>query len=163
MTAMIPAIQFSPAKAQLSDVMTSVVHRHQVRLIQRHHGKEEALVMNPSDLLGMLAHATIPTTTHVDEDEFVMSVPAWDLTGVGKTFDEALHDLVDEMRDYVADYIDRMAFYLQTSRREHAPAVFRFALTPPEAHADLLLTDSEAADAPLTPLPAAREPVLAGR
>jgi hypothetical protein len=142
MTEMIPAVDFSPAKAQLSELMTSVVHQHLPRLIQRHGGKEEALLLNPDDLRAMLEHEFIATTAYVDDGEFVVSVPSWGLDGIGPSFDEALNELVEEARLYVADYLQRIDFYLQTNRRSHALGILRFALTPPEQQADVLLSGS---------------------
>ncbi len=142
MTEMIPAVEFSPAKARLSELMTSVVHEHLPRLIQRHGGKEEALLVNPGDLLAMLEHESIKTTASVEGGEFVVSVPSWGLDGVGASLEEAVNDLLEEARLYVTDYLQRIDFYLQTNRRAHALGVLRFALTPPEQQADVLLSDA---------------------
>lgn len=146
MTEMIPAVDFSPAKAQLSELMTSVVHQHLPRLIQRHGGKEEALLLNPDDLRAMLEHEFIETTAHVDEGEFVVSVPSWGLDGVGSSFNEALNELLDEARLYVTDYLQRIDFYMQTNRRSQALGVLRFALTPSEQQGDVLLSGPASAE-----------------
>lgn len=53
-TSSVPTIDFSPAKRQLSDVMTQVFHGHQPRIVSRHHGKEQMLLMRPDDLVAML-------------------------------------------------------------------------------------------------------------
>ncbi len=161
MSDMIPAVDFSPAKAQLSELMTSVVHQHLPRLIQRHGGKEEALLLNPGDLRAMLEHESIPTTAYVDHGEFVASVPSWGVDGIGPSFEEALDELVEEARLYVADYLQRIDFYLQTNRRSHALGVLRFALTPPEQQADVLL--SRSASDPASMDVGAREAVSLGR
>lgn len=138
MVEMIRAVEFSPAKARLSELMTRVVHEHRPQMIQRHGGKEEALLLNPDDLRAMLEGEEIDVLASVDEGEFIVSVPTWGISGAGATFDEAQADLIEEAREYVADYLGRVGFYLQTHRRSHALAVLRFALTPTDEQVELL-------------------------
>lgn len=157
---LIESFAFSPAKANLSGLVTSVVHDHSPRMIERHRGKEAALLLNPDDLLALLESHPIRTRASVEAGEFAVSVPDWGVAGFGETFDEATDDLLEQMRSYASDYLSRLAFYLETNRREHAPAVMRFALTAEEQQRQLLLDDSRRT----TPAPEhSRPPAVAGQ
>lgn len=140
--AIIPSFAFSPAKANLSSLVTSVVHDHAPRMIERHRGREAALLLNPDDLRALLEAHPIRTNASVEAGEFTVAVPDWGVAGFGDTFDAATDDLLEQMRSYATDYLGRLAFYLATNRREHAPAVMRFALTPDEEQRQLLLDDA---------------------
>jgi hypothetical protein len=65
-------------------------------------------------------------------------VPRLGVLGFGATADEALADLVIELRAYARDYFERASFYAATDRAEHAPWLLRFALTPPDQQLELL-------------------------
>lgn len=78
-----------------------------------------------------------------DEDEVSVSLPAFSLIGAGESFDEALDDLLAVLRQYCAQYIERLEFYRQTDRRSLLGLVFLFALTPSEDQRALLLRPSE--------------------
>ena len=52
---LVPTVDFSPAKAGLSELMDDVFHRHRLQVISRHHGKEQMLLIRPEDLVAMVA------------------------------------------------------------------------------------------------------------
>ncbi len=154
--AIIPSLAFSLAKANLSSLVTSVVHDHAPRLLERHRGKETALLLNPDDLRALLESHPIRAHASVEAGEFAISVAEWGVAGFGETFDAATDDVLEQMRSYAADYLGRLAFYLATNRREHAPAVMRFALTPEDEQRQLLLDDSRRTTPVIEDSPAAR-------
>ena len=65
-----------------------------------------------------------------DEEEVTAAVPKLGALGFGVDLDEAIDDLLVELRVYAADYFERASFYASTDRSEHAPWLLRFALTP---------------------------------
>jgi len=65
--------------------------------------------------------------------------------GFGETLDDAMLDLVEELRLYASDFFERASFYAGTDRAEHAPWLLRFALTPPNRQLELLFEDSRQA------------------
>lgn len=138
----IQSTAFSPAKANLSELVTSVVHDHALRMIERHRGRESALMLNPDDLRAVLESHPVHSVASVEAGEFIVAVPDWGVAGFGRTFEGAVYDLLEQMRSYAQDYLAKLSFYLETNRREHAPAVIRFALTAEEGQRDLVLGDS---------------------
>ncbi len=82
-TSSLPTIDFSPAKSQLSEVMTQVFHGHQPRIVSRHHGKEQMLLVRPDDLMAMLGEHRLDVQAVYDADEVPLRVPDMGVLGVG--------------------------------------------------------------------------------
>jgi enoyl-CoA hydratase/carnithine racemase len=125
----VPTIDFSPAKSQLSEVMTQVFHGHQPRIVSRHHGKEQMLLVRPDDLVAMLGDHRIDVQAVYDADDVTLRVPDMGVLGFGETLDEAVDDLLDELRAYATRFFREPARFLATTRGAHAAALLRFALS----------------------------------
>jgi hypothetical protein len=124
------SIDFSRAKSELSDVMTRVVHEHRPSIVSRHRGKERMLLVRTDDLARHLAGFRFDVEVVEDAGEVTALLSELGLLGFGSSREEALDDLVTELRAYAADYFERAAFYAATDRAAHAPWLLRFALTP---------------------------------
>ncbi len=143
MTPPIPALDFSRAKSALSEVMTEVFWEHSPRIIRRHRGREEMLLVRPDDLVRYLATFRFEPEVTIDAGEVTVALPKLGLLGLGDSIDEAMEDLAEELRAYASDYFARASFYAATDRADHAPWLLRFALTPPERQVELLDEDSK--------------------
>jgi hypothetical protein len=128
-TSAVPSIDFSPAKSQLSDVMTQVFHGHQPRIVSRHHGKEQMLLVRPDDLVAMLGEHRLDVQAVYDADGVTLRVPEMGVLGFGETLDEAVDDLLIEMGAYASRFFSEPARFMATSRGAHAAALLRFALS----------------------------------
>ena len=134
----LPSLEFSRAKSELSDVMTRVVHEHRPSIVSRHRGKERMLLVRTDDLARHLAGFGFDVEIVEDGDEVTAVVAKLGIVGFGSSRDEALDDLVVELRAYAVDYFERASFYAATDRAGHAPWLLRFALTPAAEQRDLL-------------------------
>jgi hypothetical protein len=132
---------FTEAKRHLSDLMTGVVHEHRPVQVNRHGEKEQMFLLARRELEDLLelTGQRFETRVFFDDGEVSVSLPAFSLIGAGETFDAAVEDLVDLLRQYCAQYLRRLDFYRQTDRRALLPLVFLFALTPAARQGDLLL------------------------
>ena len=137
----LPVLDFSEAKARLSDVMTAVTQQHQPRLVRRHHGKESMVLIDAGDLAGFLTAYRFEPTVVVDAGEFTVELEHLGILGLGTNMDEAIADLVAELRAYTQRYFAQPAFYAHTDRRDHWPWLLRFALTEEDGQAELILAD----------------------
>jgi hypothetical protein len=146
--ATLPTIDFSAAKARLSDVMSSVVREHQPQLIQRHGGKEAMLLVRPDDLARALSAYRFNPGVVFSEGEVTIVVEELGILGFGDSFEEALEDTVVELRRYAEDFFENVALYGNSNRAGHWPWLLRFALTPPDQQRDLLVNDARPANAP---------------
>ncbi len=137
-------LDFARAKTALSEVMTEVVHGHHATLIRRHRGKESMLLVAPedlADLLNLAAYRFGPQVT-IDQGEVTVGLRDLGILGFGDSLEEAMEDLVKELRLYTQRFFDRWSFYRETDRRKDAPFLFRFAITPQERQLELLYEDS---------------------
>ena len=140
-TPTVPTIDFSPAKNQLSDVMTQVFHGHQPRIVSRHHGKEQMLLVRPDDLVTMLGKYRLDVRAAYDADEVTLRVPDMGVLGFGETLDEAVDDLLVELRAYATRYFREPARFMATSRGDHGAALLRFALVGEDEQRRMLGVD----------------------
>jgi hypothetical protein len=137
-------LSFSSAKSDLSDVMTSVVHSHQPKVVQRRSGKERMLLVRPDDLARWLDTFRLSLlVTFGQEGDVTVTVEEFGVLGFGDSLEEALEDVAEELRAYARRFFDRTQFYMETDRARHYPQLLRFALTPPEQQVELLLRDAE--------------------
>jgi hypothetical protein len=135
----LPSVDFSEAKAHLSDLMSAVVRQRQPRLVRRHRGKEAMLLVRPEDLARALsAFRFEPQVVHA-EGETTVALEQLGVLGFGETFEAAIEDAVEELRAYAQRYFEDAAFYAKTDRADHWPWLLRFVLTPPERQRELLL------------------------
>jgi hypothetical protein len=149
-TSPVPTIDFSPAKSQLSDVMTQVFHGHQPRIVSRHHGKEQMLLVRPDDLVAMLGEHHLDVQAVYDANDVTLRVPDMGVLGFGETLDEAIDDLLVEMRAYATRFFREPARFMATSRGTHAAALLRFALAAEEEQRRMLgVAGSESEPAPV--------------
>ncbi|CAN5852315.1 hypothetical protein BH23CHL8_BH23CHL8_10640 [soil metagenome] len=134
----LPTIEFSPAKARLSDVMTDVYHGHRPMLVSRHRGKERMLLVRPDDLAALLGPVRFDVEVVHDADEVSVALPALELFGIGDTIEEAREDLLVELRAYAARYLADPVRYLRAGRGEHAAALLAFALADERRQGEML-------------------------
>jgi hypothetical protein len=127
-TPLVPAMDFSPAKSQLSELMTQVFHGHQPHIVARHHGKEQMLLVRPDDLVAMLGELRLDVRAVYDAGEVTLRIPEMGVLGFGDTLDEALEDLLTALRGYTERFFREPDRFMATSRRAHAAALLRFAL-----------------------------------
>ena len=135
----VPTLPFSPAKSQLSELMNQVFHRHALQLISRHGGKEQMLLVRPDDLLVMLGDQQIEVEAVYDPESVTLNVPAMGVLGFGDTLDEALDDLVAELRAYASRFFRDPARYWASGRGTHAGSLLRFALADPDTQRAMLM------------------------
>jgi hypothetical protein len=103
------------------------------------------LLVRPDDLVRGLDQFRLSFTVTIDSGEVTVAVPDFGLLGFGEDLDDAMKDLVGELRAYTRRFFERQAFYLETARASHYPKLLRFALTHPDEQLELLLQDARAA------------------
>lgn len=137
-------IEFSRAKAGLSEVMTDVVHRHHAKVIDRNSGRERALLIGEELAEDALAGYRFAPEIIAGEGEVTARLTDFGLLGFGETFEEAMADLVHELDAYADRFLGDYSFYRRTKRAHHLPYLLRFKVTAPERRGELLLEDSKA-------------------
>lgn len=138
MQTFLPTHDFSPAKGNLSELMSKVVNAHQPQMIRRFSGREAMLLLQPGDMERALASFRFEPRVTLSEGEATATLPDLKLLGFGATTDEAVADLVEELRHLTRRFFDKPAFYLETERAAQYPWLLRFAITPEDRQLDLM-------------------------
>ena len=132
-TDLVPTLEFSPAKAHLSDVVTGVFHQHQPTLVSRHHGKEQVILVRVDDLLAMLPSDPFDVDVVYDPSSVAVAVPDMGIMGVGDTLDLAVEDLLVEMRAYAKRFFADSLRYFVAGQGARAGRLLAFALASDDA------------------------------
>jgi prevent-host-death family protein len=138
---------FAQAKAKFSELMDQAVHEHRVQLIDRHKGKEQAVLVSVADMGTLLEGFEFHPRVSVSEGEFVIRLPELGLIAGGASYEAALDELVQLAEAQAQDYLDRFDFYMQTDRRGQLGWLLKFALAPSEERHSLFSPPAPAAEA----------------
>jgi Antitoxin of toxin-antitoxin, RelE / RelB, TA system len=138
MPTLVPTHDFSPAKGNLSELMSKVVNAHQPQMIHRFAGREAMLLLQPSDMERALASFRFEPQVTISKGEVTAALPDLNLLGFGSTTEEAVAELVDELRHLTKRFFEKPAFYLETDRAAQYPWLLRFAITPDDRQLELM-------------------------
>lgn len=89
----------------------------------------------------MLGNQRFDVVATCEAGEVTLSAPDVGVIGMGDTLAEALEDLVVELRAYAERFFADPGRYAATERRAHAGPLLRFALTPADQQAALLVAE----------------------
>jgi prevent-host-death family protein len=138
-TPLLPQEAFAQAKAKLSDLMDRAVHDHRLQVIDRHRGKEQAVLVSVDDLELLLEAFEFHPKASVSEGEFVIRLPELNLVAGGSSYEQALDELVELAEAQARNFLGRLDFYMQTDRRGQAAWLLKVALTPAEERSRLFI------------------------
>lgn len=128
---------FSETKSALSAVMDEVVRGHRPQLVERNSWKEAMALIGLDELRSVLSTFRLdPAVTY--GDEVVVTLDQMGLVSAGPSLDAAADALLEELRDYCAEYLDRFDHFRHTARVRDLPWVLRFSLTPEDEQRELL-------------------------
>ncbi len=96
------------------------------------------LLLSADDVQEWLRHYRFEPNLIFSEGEVTAELPQLGLLGFGASIDEALDDLLAEIRAYTQRFFERSSLYMQSARRDQWPLLLRFALTDPEEQRRLL-------------------------
>src|ERR1700730_2369301 len=126
---MIDEIQFSDAKARLSQIMDDVVRRDHVIAIRRGHRGDERMFLLPPELLAATVGDVRFSVDYLpDEDGMGLWLNGLEIGAHGADVAEARRNLMREVRAYVANYLGELPTYLHWPDRFRLwPSVLRLA------------------------------------
>ena len=127
--------------------MDQAVHDHRPQLIDRHRGKEQAVLVSVADLGILLEDFQFHPRVSVSEGEFVIRLPELNLIAGGPSYKAALDELVELSEQQAQDFLDRLDFYMQTDRRGQFGWLLKLALTAPDERRSLFSPAAPAEEA----------------
>lgn len=119
------AVSATDARKQWSRYFTEAIRDRWPVLIER--GRDErGLLIGSDELELVLGQYEFHPEVFFEQDAVAIWVPELALYGRSATFEDAQTDLVDEVRDYVDEYMGDSALYLRApNRAAHFPYVLR--------------------------------------
>ncbi len=140
---LVDEIQFSQAKARLSEVMDDVVHRDRLKAVRRERGKNEVMYLLPRELLAAaLGTARVIVDYLPDEEGIGLWVNDLEISAHGRDVTEARAHLLREVQAYVTNFLGQLSVYLTWPERARlVPQVLRLAVAQDEAELARLLFD----------------------
>jgi len=140
---LVDEIQFSQAKARLSEVMDDVVHRDHLKAVRRERGKNEVMYLLPRELLAAaLGTACVIVDYLPDEEGIGLWVNDLEIGAHGRDVTEARAHLLREVQAYVTNFLGQLSVYLTWPERARlVPQVLRLAVAQDEAELARLLFD----------------------
>ena len=135
------ALSYSQAKAAFSAAVRKATQDHSPVVFERQRGGREGVIMvDRDDLARALDDHRFRTGISIDGGRYSIGLEDLGLHGTGGTFDDALADLLDALRDYAEDYFSQLEFYRHTpNRAKHYLPLLRFRATPADKQLELLL------------------------
>lgn len=107
------------------------------QLVERNSWKEAMALIGLDELRSVLSTFRLdPAVTY--GDEVVVTLDQMGLVSAGPSLDAAADALLEELRDYCAEYLDRFDHFRHTARVRDLPWVLRFSLTPEDEQRELL-------------------------
>lgn len=138
---LVDEIQFSQAKARLSEVMDDVVHRDRLKAVRRERGKNEVMYLLPRELLdAALGTAAVTVDYLPDAAGIGLWVNDLEIGAHGRDVAEARANLLREVRAYVTNFLGQLSVYLTwPDRARLVPQILRLAVAQDEEELARLL------------------------
>jgi hypothetical protein len=138
---LVDEIQFSQAKARLSEVMDDVVHRDRLKAVRRERGKNEVMYLLPREVLDAALGTAFVTVDYLpDETGIGLWVNDLEIGAHGRDVAEARAHLLREVRAYVTNFLGQLSVYLTwPDRARLVPQILRLAVAQDEEELARLL------------------------
>lgn len=121
------AINITAARNKISSLFTGAVLHHRPTLLERR--EQAGLLIGEDEVEQMLARHEFHPEVFFEDNAVSFWLPELELYGRGATYDQAEADLVEEVRDYIAEYWAEMERYrLAPNRVGHLPYLLRALL-----------------------------------
>ncbi|MGB9859746.1 MAG: exoribonuclease R [Moorellaceae bacterium] len=121
--------QFSEARRQFSALYDNIYNALKPAIIRR--GREEEVLLLRKDMLKSVLEKFTLKAEALEEDDgsTTLALDELDIAVNAENLEEALDELVEELKLYAQDYLDRAQLFLNApNRRHHLPYVLRIAL-----------------------------------
>jgi len=126
---MLAELQFTEARNQFSTLYDSVFNSFNPTIINRKQTEQVALLR--VDLLKMVLedYKLSPEVIKEDDDSITLALDSLELYSNNSTLDLTAIDLIEDLKLYAKDYMDRSQLFLQSpNRKSHFPYVLKVLL-----------------------------------
>jgi antitoxin YefM len=125
--------QFTDARRNFTDVFDTVVNKQKPLLVNRR--KDDVFMIERQMQKEVLRrYTTAAEELPEDNGSVTIAVDELDIAVNGATRDQALQELVQELKVYAEDYVARLPLFLNSpNRRPHLPFILRVQLADNDA------------------------------
>lgn len=126
---MLREIKFTNARKTFTDIYDSVWHRYLPVIINRHQNEEVLLLRRELQQDILKAYSLRPEILPEEDGSITVALNEVDIAVNGSTMDEAICELIRELKVYAQDYLDRLQLFLNApNRKGHFSYVLRVLL-----------------------------------
>lgn len=127
---LLDSMPFTNARANLSGVFDKLINNEKAAVAISRKNKEEILLMKRETQKTMLTAYQLKGEVYTEADHsYTVSITPLDIAENGDTLEEALNTVIKELKNYAADYIERLPLFMNApNRRDHLPFVMRIIL-----------------------------------
>ncbi len=126
---MLDKLQFTEARKEFTALYNHVFNEYKPMIVKRK--QTEEIMMLRADLQKMLLSKfnLKPEVIKEDDGSFTLTLDQLDLYANSDSFEKAIKELIDDLKFYSQDYINRSQLFLNSpNRRSHFPYVLRVLL-----------------------------------
>jgi hypothetical protein len=121
---------FSEARNSLADLFDAAVTHAPTRIARRRSG--EAVLIGREDLISLTEPFAFHPAVYFERDAVSVWLPELEIWGRGPDFDAAREDLLDEIRQYIEEYLADERLRTAPNHRPHTPWVVKSLLLDDE-------------------------------
>lgn len=126
---MLSELKFTDARNNLTSLYNKVYNDGQPVIVKRRQTEEVLLLRTDLQKLLLDKYVFKPEVLHEDDGSVTLALDNLELYANGKTIEEAAQALVQDLKLYACDYIQRSQLFLNApNRRSHFPYVLRVLL-----------------------------------
>ena len=130
---------YSEARNAFADIFDAAIAHAPTRIARRRSG--EAVLIGHDDLLALTEPFTFNPSVYFEPHGVSIWLPELELWGRGSDFASAREDLIDEVRQYVEEYLADERLRTAPNHRPHAPWLVRAMLLDDEQLAETLFAE----------------------
>ena len=126
---MLDELQFTDARKEFTSMYNEVFNSYKPVIIKRKKA-EEVLVLRTDLQKMLLSNFTLkPEILHEEDGSVTLALDTLEMYVNGDTLDKAIIELVQDLKNYAQDFIDRSQLFLNApNRKSHFPYVLRILL-----------------------------------
>lgn len=126
---MLREIKFTNARKTFTEIYDSVWHRHLPVIINCHQNEEVLLLRRELQQDILMAYRLKPEILPEEDGSITAALNEIEIAVNGPSMDEAINELVRELKVYAQDYLERLQLFLNVpNRKGHFPYVLRVLL-----------------------------------
>lgn len=136
------AVVYSEARNAFADIFDAAIGHAPTRIARRRSG--EAILIGHDDLLALTEPFGYHPAVYFEPQGVSIWLPELELWGRGDDFASAREDLVDEVRQYLEEYLADERLRTAPNHRPHAPWLVRAMLLDDDQLSEALFAETDA-------------------